>query len=79
MRLTLEQKKEALTNFLKSVSKNDELFIYSVNKGKDAMFCIAQKRDGALQTKSKFMNYENMNSFLFGVLAVKENRNNINI
>lgn len=76
-KLSQEQKVNALTNFLRNVSTNEELFIYSVNIGKNTKFCIATKTDiGVIYTKTKFMTYEEMNCYFFGVLAVKENRVN---
>ena len=42
-KLSQEEKVNALTNFLRNVSTNEELFIYSVNLGKNTKFCVAEK------------------------------------
>lgn len=74
-KLSQEQKVNALTNFLRNVSTNEELFIYSVNLGKNTKFCVAEKsKPSGVNPKSNFMTYEEMNAYFFGVLAVKENR-----
>ena len=76
-RLSQGEKVNALTNFLRNVSTNEELFIFTMNKDRNAIFCIATKTDiGGIDTKTKFMAYEEMNAYFFGVLAVKENRVN---
>jgi len=76
MRLTTEQKKDSLTNFLRMVSKNEELFIHSINKGSNIKFAVAIKSDSAVDHKSNFMTYEEMNCYFFGVIAVQEKRVN---
>ena len=74
-RLTLEQKKNELNELLNSVTKNNpELTIYSMNKGVDAIFCVAERIHGAMNPKSDFMDYKNMRSFLYGAMAVIDNR-----
>ena len=79
-KLSQEEKVNALTNFLRNVSTNEELFIYSVNLGKNTKFCVAEKSEpSGVNPKSNFMTYEEMNCYFFGVLAVKENRVNFNI
>jgi hypothetical protein len=76
-KLSQEEKFNALTNFLRTISKNEELFIFSVNKSANTKFCIAEKSESSgVNPKSKFMTYEEMNCYFFGVLAVKENRLN---
>lgn len=76
-KLSQEEKVNALTNFLRNVSTNEKLFIYSVNLGKNTKFCVAEKSEpSGVNPKSNFMTYEEMNCYFFGVLAVKENRVN---
>jgi len=72
-RMNLTQKIEALTNFLKVVSKNENLFIYP-DEINGKTFCIAEKQGTAKANKSNFMTYEEMNCYFYGALAVKENR-----
>lgn len=69
------QKIEALTNFLKMLTKNDDLFIKS-DEIKGNTFAIAEKQEKGISTKTNFMTYKEMNCFFFGALAVKENRVN---
>jgi hypothetical protein len=76
-KLSQQEKVNALTNFLRNVSKNEELFISSLNKGKDEMFFIATKTEiGGINNVTSFFTYEQMNCYFLGVLAVKENRVN---
>lgn len=75
-KLSGEEKVNALTNFLNTVSKNENLFIHSVNLGKNTRYAVAEKLYGGVNPKSNFMTYEEMNCYFFGVLAVKENRVN---
>lgn len=75
-RLSQEEKVNALTNFLRNVSKNEKLFI-TTDEIKGKTFAIAENLTGrTLSVKSNFMTYEEMNCYFFGVLAVKENRVN---
>jgi len=74
-RLNQNQKIEALTNFLKMLTKNENLFIkYDEIKGNT--FAIAENQEIGISTKTNFMTYEEMNCYFFGALAVKENRVN---
>jgi hypothetical protein len=74
-RLTITQKKDALTNFLRTVSKNEKLIIQTSDSRLGNRFAIAEKGEGGtVSPKSNFMLYEEMNCYLFGVLAVQENR-----
>lgn len=73
-KLSVTEQKEALANFLKTVSKNEELFIYSVNLGKNTKFAVSEMLHGGVNPKSNFMTYDEMNCYFFGVLAVRENR-----
>jgi hypothetical protein len=71
-----QQQIEALTNFLRNISKNEKLFIYP-DEIKGKTFCIAEEMPGGTKcSKSNFMTYEEMNCFFFGVLAQRENRIN---
>ena len=71
-RLSTAEKKEALNSFLKSITKNDELFIYSIA---NTRFTIAiMQNDGGIDVKCDFMTYDEMRCFFLGVLAIKENR-----
>jgi len=73
--LNTTQKMEALTNFLKTISKNEELFVYHVNLGKNTKFAVAEKAEhSGVNPKSNFMTYDEMNCYFMGVLAVQENR-----
>jgi len=70
-------KKDGLTTFLRTVSKNTDLIIHTINKGANMRFAIAIELDSsAIDLKSDFMTYEGINTFLFGVMAVKDNRIN---
>ena len=72
-RLSQEQKVNALTNFLRNVSKNEKLFI-TTDQIKGKTFAIAEHMTGGTQSvKTNFMTYEEMNCYFFGVLAVKKN------
>ena len=74
-KLTISQQIKSLTNFLKLVSKNEELFIYHVNLGKNTKFAVAEKLElGGVNAKSNFMTYDEMNCYFMGVLAAQENR-----
>ena len=69
------EQKDALTNFLRTVSNNEKLFIYSVNTGRNTRFCIAEEnKSGGIYTHTSFMAYEEMNCYFFGVLAEREVR-----
>jgi len=75
-RLTQSQKIAALTNFLKTVSNNETLFIYP-DEITGKTFCIAENQAGGCKAnKSNFMTYEEMNCYFFGVLAIKQNHIN---
>jgi len=66
-RLTAAQKKEALENALRHYQFAPKYSIYSVNKGKDAIFAIAEKiAHGGMNTLTRFMTYDEMNAYLFG-------------
>ena len=73
-RLSNAEKKEYLTNTLRYITKNDELYIFSSNLGKDVIFAISNKDLSGVNPQTKFMTYEEMRCFFDGVLAVKENR-----
>ena len=75
-RLNFTQQKEALTNFLKMVTKNENLFIKN-DEIKGKTFAIAEKQEGnSIYTKTNFMTYKEMNCYFFGVLATQEKRIN---
>jgi len=75
-KLSREEKVNALTNFLNTVSKNEKLFIMP-DQIHGKTFAIAEHMTGGTQSvKSNFMTYEEMNCYFFGVLAVKQNRVN---
>ena len=75
--LSHEEKVNALTNFLQTISTNKEFFIFSVNSGKNAKFSIATKTGiGGIDVKTKFFSYDEMNAYFYGVLSVKENKIN---
>lgn len=74
-RLSQEEKVNALTNFLRNVSKNENLFI-KIDEIKGKTFAIGEKTIIGYSIKSNFMTYEEMNCYFFGVLAVQENRVN---
>jgi hypothetical protein len=75
-KLNTNQQKEALTNFLKKVTKNENLFI-KTDEIKGNRFAIAEKQENnSISTKSNFMSYQEMNCYFFGVLASLEKRIN---
>ena len=74
-RLTAAQKKEGLENALRYYKFNPKYSIYGVNKGKDALFAIAEKIEhGGMNTLTKFMNYDEMNAYLFGYNDAQQNK-----
>jgi hypothetical protein len=75
-KLSQQEKVNALTNFLRTISKNENLFI-TTDQIKGKKFAIAEHTiKQTLIVKTNFMTYEEMNCYFFGVLAVKENRVN---
>lgn len=71
------EENEALTNFLKMVTKDENLVIQNADGRLGKKYAIAEKSDiGTINVKSNFMTYNEMNCFFMGVLAVKENRIN---
>ena len=73
-KLNREEKIKDLTNFLRNVSTNENLFI-KPDEIKGNTFAITERKAGnTIDVKSNFMTYEEMNCYFFGVLAVKENR-----
>jgi len=65
--MTAAQKKEALSNALISFKFPKKYFIYGANKGKDAVFTIATMlENGAMDTKTGFMGYNELNHYLKG-------------
>ena len=75
-KLNTNQQKEALTNFLKKVTKNENLFI-KTDEIKGNRFSIAEKQENnSIATKSNFMSYNEINCYFFGVLATREKRIN---
>jgi len=65
-RMTDQQKVEALNNALTSFNFPSKYFIYKANKGRDILFTLAHRIDGAVKTHTRFMNYDEMNCFLVG-------------
>lgn len=75
-KLTTSEQKEALTNFLNKVTKNENLFI-KTDEIKGNRFAIAENQENnSYSTKSNFMSYNEMNCYFFGILATKEKRIN---
>lgn len=73
--MTKSQQKEGLTNFLKMVTKNENLFIYNSDGRCGNTFAIAENTEnGGISTKSNFMTYKEMNCYFFGVLATQDKR-----
>lgn len=74
-KINTEKAVEYLTNFLNNISENKDLFVYSVNLGKNTKFAVAEKLEhGAINALSNFMTYDEMNCYFFGVMAVKQNK-----
>jgi hypothetical protein len=72
-RLTDEQKKANLTEYLRLVSNNTELFIYSSGKGADIVFAVAYYMNGhAVNTITAFRGYKEMEHFFKGALAITQ-------
>jgi len=60
-------KKEALQNALSYFKFPSKYFVYEVNAGNAHKFSIASKNSqGGIDTHSKFMSYDEFNSYLFG-------------
>ena len=75
--MTIDQKKEALNNALISFNFPSKYFIYSANKGRTAVFTVATILDGRtriMDTKTKFMSYDEMNTYLKGYYDGKMNK-----
>jgi hypothetical protein len=72
-RLNAEQKKAHLTEYLRLISKDETLFIYSVNKGVDIRFAVARELESsAIDTRTAFMNFDQMEYFFKGALAITQ-------
>jgi hypothetical protein len=68
-RLTIEQKKEYLSNALKSYDFNEKYFIETSDRRLGHRFAIASKTShGGIQTHTNYMDYEQMNCYLFGYI-----------
>lgn len=67
------QKKESLTNLLR-VSDNNQKYFITTDQITGKRFAVAEfGESGSLNIKSNFMTYKEMECFLFGVNAVKNN------
>ncbi len=72
---SLNAKKEALDNALRSYNFNEKYFIlpYGQHTGKNTnyhIYCIASKNSiGGIDTHTKFYSYTEMNSFLRGYMT----------
>lgn len=68
-KLTIEQQQEALNNALRTFNFDEKYFMFPFNHGipMKAKFSIAYKGEGgAINTCTRFMNYEEMNCYLLG-------------
>jgi len=76
VKLTKQQEIEGLTNFLKNFDKNENYFITPTADGRlGKKYAIAEKLEyGAINTKTNFMTYAEMNCFFMGMITMKENR-----
>ncbi|TDD77160.1 hypothetical protein [Flavobacterium caseinilyticum] len=72
------QKKESLTKFLRVSDKNQKYFI-TTDQITGKRFAVAEFGEpGEVNIKSNFMKFKEMECFLFGVNAVKNNTLKIN-
>lgn len=78
-RLTDAQKKASLTEYLRLVSTNTDLFIYPSGKGVDIVFAVAYYINGhAVNTITAFRGYKEMEHFFRGALAITQGTIKIN-
>lgn len=73
--MTASKKIEGLTKFLKIVSNNENLFI-KIDEITGKRFAIAEKQQNSVDTKTDFMDYKQMECFLFGVMYAQQKRIN---
>ena len=77
-KLTIEQQKIALLNFLRLFDPTQKYFITKADGRIGKKFAIAEFAEpGAINIKSNFMTYEEMNCYFMGILAIMENRINL--
>ena len=77
-RMTTTTKKESLTNFLRNLDKSQKYFI-KTDEVTGKRFAIAEFGEpGSVNIKCDFMTFEQMNAYLFGIAAVKNNSINLN-
>jgi hypothetical protein len=75
--MSYTQKKESLTNLLRVSDKNQNYFI-TTDQITGKRFAVAEFGEpGQVNIKSNFMTFKEMECFLFGVNAVKNNTINI--
>ncbi len=73
-RLTHKKKLENVTSFLKTVTANENLFIYNSDGRCGSTFAVAEMQGSGVNTISNFMNYKEMRCYFFGIQAVKQNK-----
>lgn len=76
--MRVSKKVENLTNFLKIVSNNENVFIKK-DEITGQRFAIAENDDFGISVKSNFMDYKECEAFLFGVMITQQNRINFKI
>lgn len=77
--MRVSKKVESLTNFLKIVSNNENVFIKK-DEITGQRFAIAETENGITHSiKSNFMSYKECEAFLFGVMITQQNRINFKI
>ena len=78
-RLTDAQKKASLTEYLRLISKDETLFIYSIGKGAGILFAVGRKMESsAIHNLTAFRDYKEMEHFLKGALAITQGTIKVN-
>jgi len=78
-RLNAEQKKAYLTDYLRLISKDETLFIYSANKGANIRFAVARElKSSAIDILTAFRDYKEMEHFFMGALAITQGTIKVN-
>jgi hypothetical protein len=75
-KLTKPQQKEALKNALEHYKFPKKYFPYSDGSDSSRWAIATEEEHGAIQTHTKYMSYNEFNSFLFGFYAAKTNKFN---
>jgi len=72
-----QEKFEGLIKFLRLFTKNENFIIQKSDGRLGTKIAIAEKLEyGAIDVKTKFMTYDEMDCFFMGMMVMKENRIN---